>query len=392
MLNQEFDLARLFAGFLAGNLTQEQKLLLEDWIAASEEHRSLFERVCRGEHVRDLNRMAERYDREKAWQRIEGNFKPSPVRFVKRWMMWAAILILPLCVGYVLLHRGSEVLKEPHPIVATGQPGTFKASLTMADGSVIELEGDEVLRLEEKDGTLISKDSALLSYRTAAQTANAGGTLVYNRMEVPRGGEYSLVLSDGTVVYLNAMSSLRYPVNFGKGVREVELTGEGYFQVRKDTARPFIVRTGEIKVQVLGTEFNVSAYEDETVVETTLVKGSVRVMNELEQESVVIKPSQQAVFSRNSGQLAVREVDVAACIAWKNGKFDFRDWRLEDMMNYLARWYDIEVFYQSEELKDVRFGCYITRYSEIKPILEFLEKTGKLQVSMKGKTIVFTHR
>lgn len=389
MERQDFDIAKLFAGYLAGNLTAEQQEELEGWVEAEEDNRRLFEGVCRGETVAELNRMAGRYHKEDAWQKVEKELRAEKKVTLRRWRLWAAVLVLPLCLSYFLLHRMAED-KEQVETVAVGQPGVSKAILTLADGSVVELKGDDEFELKEQDGTRINKDSAVLAY-VQPTGAHAGATQpVYNRVDIPRGGEYSLILSDGTVVYLNAMSSLRFPVSFGGDVREVELTGEAWFQVAKDAEQPFIVRTGEMQVQVLGTQFNVSAYPEDAAVRTTLVEGSVKVSDNRSHESVVIRPSQQAVFCKATGTLDVQDVDVSPFIAWKNGKFDFRDWRLEDIMIYLSRWYKIDVFYQQEELKDQRFGCHINRYSEIAPILEMLESTGKIQATLKGNTVVLS--
>ena len=389
MERQDFDIAKLFAGYLAGNLTAEQQKELDGWVEASGDNRRVFERVCRGETVAELNRMAGRYHREDAWQKLEKELRAQKRVTLRRWRLWAAVLVLPLCLSYFLLHRmGGE--PEQAETVAVGQPGVPKAVLTLADGSVVELKGDDEFELKEQDGTRINKDSAVLAYVLPKGSTVENIQPVYNRVDIPRGGEYSLILSDGTVVYLNAMSSLRFPVSFSGDTREVELTGEAWFQVAKDAAHPFIVRTGEMLVQVLGTQFNVSAYPEDAAVRTILVQGSVMVSDNRSHESVVIKPSQQAVFCKSTGKLDVQDVDVSPYIAWKNGKFDFRDWRLEDIMVYLSRWYKIDVFYQQEELKDLRFGCHINRYSEITPILEFLESTGKIQATLKGNTVVLS--
>lgn len=391
MQREDFDIAKLFAGFLAGNLTTEEQSRLESWTAFSEENRQLFEKVCRGENIRELNRMATSYDSGKAWQALEKNFHPTRKVTLRRWMAWAAVMVLPLCIGYFLLRNTDRTPdRESLNVASVVKPGTSKAVLTLADGSVVELKGEQGFELKEQDGTIINKDSAVLTYSATMNSRLRSGQPVYNKVDIPRGGEYSLVLSDGTVVYLNAMSSLRYPVNFAGDTREVELMGEAYFQVSKDASHPFVVKTGDMRIRVLGTEFNVSAYPEDQMVRTTLVEGSVRVDAGLKDGMAVLKPSQQATFCKSSGELSVRDVDVAMYVAWKNGMFDFRDWRLEDIMTYLSRWYDIQVFYQNEGLKDQKFGCYITRYSEIGPILELLEKTGNIKADVKGNTIVFT--
>lgn len=393
MRNLDCDIAVLFAGFLAGNLTEGQRQQLEVWRSAAPGNEALFQEVCCAENIRGLNRMAAQYDREAAWGKLEGHFQVRKTLRLSRWLGWAAILLLPLCAGYFLLYKSAlRKTQESLNTAAVILPGSPKATLTLADGSVVDLKGKESFLLREKDGTHIAKDSAVLSYKTEYLPETNRHELVYNKVEIPRGGEYSLVLSDGTLVYLNAMSSLRYPVNFTGDTREVELCGEAYFQVSKDSARPFIVKAQEVEVRVLGTKFNISAYREDKSIKTALVEGSVQLTTTQNQEPLVLKPSQLAKFCKSSGKTSVKEVDVSMYTAWKDGMFDIRDWHLENIMTYLSRWYDINVFYQNEELKKMKFGCYITRYSRIEPILELLEKTGRIHASLKGNTIVFTNK
>lgn len=392
MQKLDFDIAILFAGFLAGNLTEDQQAGLEAWILEAEENRKLFEQVCGERNFGDLRRMAARYDKSKAWQKVEQTVRPGKKIAVRRqWLAWAAVLVLPVCIGYFLLQEAKP--QEDLVVLnyaAEVRPGGPKAILTLADGVVVDLEEVKAFQMQEKDGTQIEKDPVVLSYRNNTRTTAAEE--VYNKIETPRGGEYSLVLSDGTVVYLNAMSELRFPVNFVGEKREVELSGEAYFEVQKDASRPFVVRTGGLQIKVLGTEFNVCAYRGKKSIKTTLVQGSVELSVLGEGQPVVLRPNQQAKFSKKGGNIEVKEVDVSSYIAWKNGMFDIRDWELEDIMDYLMRWYDINVFYQHESLKKMRFGCYINRYSDIRPVLELLEKTGKIRTELKGNTVVFSTR
>lgn len=393
MHKRDFDIAILFAGFLAGHLTEDQQAELEAWIVEAEENRKLFERVCGEGNFGDLHRMASRYDKQKAWQKVGPIVRPEKkIAGRRQWLAWTAILVLPVCIGYFLLQEAEpqdDLVVLNHAVQV--RPGGPKAILTLADGAVVDLEEVKAFQMQEKDGTQIEKDSVVLSYRNNTRAASATEE-VYNKIETPRGGEYSLVLSDGTVVYLNAMSELRFPVNFVGEKREVELSGEAYFEVQKDASRPFIVRTGGLQIKVLGTEFNVCAYREKKSIKTTLVQGSVELSVQGEGQSVVLRPNQQAKFSKKSGNIKVKEVDVSSYIAWKNGMFDIRDWELEDIMEYLMRWYDINVFYQHESLKKMRFGCYINRYSDIRPVLELLEKTGKIHTELKGNTVVFSTR
>lgn len=219
-----------------------------------------------------------------------------------------------------------------------------------------------------------------------AQTTSVQVKPVYNKVEIPRGGEYALVLSDGTKVHLNSMSSLRFPVAFTADKREVELQGEAYFEVSK-TGQPFIVNVNGMQVEVLGTTFNISAYPNEEY-QTTLVTGSVRVSAE-KGESLVLKPSQQATIVSGGNSIQVRTVDTSFYTSWVKGKINFKDQRLEDIMKILSRWYDMNVVYENEGLKNIRFGCNLNRYEEITPFVKLLEQTEEVHVKIEGNTITF---
>lgn len=390
MLEKEFDIASLIAGYRAGILKDEERKRLQAWVDDSAERRRLFEAISDGRNFRELSDMARRYDRQRAWTKIESRIKPGRFVVLRKYAAYAALFSLPLIICYFLLKQAAEEYNTSlTSTMATGEkitPGSQKAVLTLGDGTVVDLEKENSFELEEKGGTTIRKDSATLNYRKNADSHPAE-KVVYNRIDIPRGGEYSLVLSDGSRVHLNAMSSLRYPVNFTGDKRVVELEGEAYFEVAKGK-HPFIVRAGEVKVKVLGTEFNINCYAGEKMIRTTLVRGSIR-LKDAGGNSFLLKPSQQARFCRETGKTKVREVDVSMYTAWKDGFFRFQDWRLEDIMTYLSRWYDVNVFYADQKVKDFRFGCSISRYGDIEPILKLLEETGKVSAEVKGKTIVF---
>ena len=231
----------------------------------------------------------------------------------------------------------------------------------------------------------VHMDSTMLNYQVTSKTAPKNKP-VYNKVETPRGGEYALLLSDGTKVHLNAMTSLRFPVTFDNGPRKVELEGEAYFEVCK-TGQPFIVCTQGMQVEVLGTTFNISAYPQEEY-QTTLVNGSVKVNTETG-ESCILKPSQQATISLGNSSIQIRMVDAGFYTSWIKGKIHFKDQRLEDIMKILSRWYDMEVIFANEKIKDLRFGCNVDRYSEITPFVRLLEETQKVHVKVNNKTITF---
>ena len=310
-------------------------------------------------------------------------------RMTLRWSIAASIILLVgLFVGRTIngvrdMHEEQELAKN------VMQPGTSKAILMMADGKEVVLEQGQNLNI-------------LLNERVRVATSNRGivyeehgkgvVTEEYNKLTTPIGGEYSLVLSDGTKVFLNADSELKYPVEFSDGKRIVDLKGEAYFEVHKDSLRPFVVRMNGSEVTVLGTSFNVNTYGDDGQIYTTLVNGAVRVSSVKNGQAEVLKPGMQSVMDVQSGQLTVREVDVEPYVAWREGRFVFRAMTLDLIMRQLQRWYDFEVFYQNPELKDYEFRGVIKRDMDLDKVLSVIKVTTNVDFEVKGKVITIIKR
>jgi len=199
-------------------------------------------------------------------------------------------------------------------------------------------------------------------------------------------------LSDGTQVFLNSMSEFRYPVQFVGHVREVELTGEAYFIVSKDTQNPFKVKTKNMNIEVLGTSFNVNAYETTGKVVTTLVEGKVKIQSEKASGDQILVPDEQAVFSVETGAISVNKVDVSMFTEWRNGQLTFYNERLEDLMTTLTRWYSATVFYMNPSVKDLRFSGNLDRYGDIRQILDIIQSTNKLNIEIQNNTILFSEK
>ena len=253
---------------------------------------------------------------------------------------------------------------------------------------VKQLEGVDVIRPLEGMHLRIREEERRLSY---AGQGKADGEkrkkLVYNEVEVPRGGEFDLVLADGTTVWLNAGSKLRYPVEFVGKERRVFLEGEAYFAVAKDTEMPFRVEILQQIVEVLGTEFNVSGYTDEAAIYTTLVTGKVKVETD-SGENMVLAPGEQSMLDCRDGHLDKQEVDVEKVIAWKKGMFILEEQTLEQIMQKFARWYDMEVVYRDEELKNIIFKGVVPRYTELREVLNILEKTNEVKFDIEERTVI----
>ena len=310
-------------------------------------------------------------------------------RMTLRWSIAASIILLVgLFVGRTIngvrdIHEEQELAKS------VMQPGTSKAILMMADGKEVVLEQGQNLNILLNERVRVATSSQGIVYE---EYGKGMVTEEYNKLTTPVGGEYSLVLSDGTKVFLNADSELKYPVEFSDGKRIVDLKGEAYFEVHKDSLRPFIVRMNGAEVTVLGTSFNVNTYGDDGQIYTTLVNGSVRVSSVKNGQAEVLKPGMQSVMNVQSGLLTVRKVDVEPYVAWREGRFVFRAMTLDLIMRQLQRWYDFEVFYQNSELKDYEFRGVIKRDMDLDKVLSVIKATTNVDFEVQGKVLTSIKR
>ncbi|GGA89779.1 FecR family protein [Puia dinghuensis] len=319
-------------------------------------------------------------------------------RMRRRWAV-ASFCFLFLLGGAAIVFRllsvsptaPSRALPMARRIKNDVQPGGNKAVLTLADGSSIVLDSASDGTLSQQGSTKVIKlSSGRLAYQPAHGAADAGP--LYNIISTPRGGQYQIVLQDGSKVWLNAGSSLRFPTAFTGEVREVQLSGEAYFEVSGDARRPFTVAVftrepgkGEElqKVKVLGTQFNIMAYADEALVKTTLLEGAVKI------DGTVLKPGEQAQLSHDRGSAlqVIADADVDAAVAWKNGYFDFNKADIQTIMRQLSRWYDVEVSFRGNGSRDKLFFGGIQRNLPLTSIFNILEKSG-VQFSIDGKKVV----
>ena len=265
-------------------------------------------------------------------------------------------------------------------------PGGYKATLITAQGKAITLlpSAEEDIRVQE-NFVVKNGQKGIVYQDTKKETT----TLQYNTLKTPRGGEYTITLSDGTRVYLNAASKLKYPVQFDSKRREVYLSGEAYFEVMKDMNRPFYVVTDAVRVKVYGTEFNVNT-NGIGGTQTTLVSGKVGIWGRGSVQEYIMKPFQLAEFGDNGEFKGIRDVDVKTYTAWKEGFFVFEDEGLEGILNRLSRWYDVDIFYSNERVKTYHFTGHMEKYENIETILNAISKMVGVHFTIKEKTIIVT--
>lgn len=317
---------------------------------------------------------------------------------VWKWAGVAAAACILIMAGYWVFKPAAQ--KENTPVAQTETttpdllPGKKnKAVLILADNKQIVLDSTGAGMLSVQGDASVRKNANGQIVYESGNSLNKPTEVVYNTLEIPNGGEYELVLSDGSKVWLNSASRIKFPVNFTGNTREVEINGEAYFEIAKDKTRPFKVHFNSSTVEVLGTHFNVNAYDNEITQAVTLLEGSVKVSNT--QDAIKIIPGQQAVLA-NESKLKVKEVDVEEAVAWKNGLFIFADEDIKSVMRKLARWYDFTPEYQGN-IGEEQFGGMISKYRNISEVLKMFESTGTIHFKIipgdssgKGKKVIIT--
>ena len=388
------EIARLIKAEIRGELNSSDNQLLIDWIAASAENRSLYIRIKNSTNYAEWASAVQNIDVERQWGKVLPIIKRNQkIYLYKKILGYAAAMILPVLLAGGIYWYSNDFSKKvgiSSILVSQIRPGSQKAILTLNNGESIVLDSSTNKVIQEKDGTLIERGNGKLNYAKSSK----GETIhpIFNILRIPRGGEFTLLLSDGTRVHLNAMSNFKYPVRFGGNKREVELSGEAFFEVTKDKSRPFVIRTAGMNVEVLGTTFNLNAYENNEKIVTTLVEGSVKINSQITHESRLLSPDEQATFDISNGQTEIKKVDVNLYTAWKDGNLIFYDARLEDIMTTLSRWYSANVLYRSSSVKDIRFSGNLNRYGDINQILDIIRSTGKITIEIDKNTILFSKK
>lgn len=320
-------------------------------------------------------------DTDADWQTVFSQLEPQPEPSHNNVYKIAAAILLSVTVGYFIIYKFSTA-PELEQGVSSIAPGSDKAVLTLGDGSEIALESDQIYKTKE-----VSSTGERLEYAKSTTQSE----LVYNYLTIPRGGQYQVELSDGTLVWLNAASKIKYPVAFKSGApRVVELLyGEAYFDVSPSTEHQgdaFKVFTKDQELEVLGTEFNIKTYPEEESIYTTLVEGQVQIM--VDDTTATLGPSKQSAVHTYTKQLTTSRVDVDYHIAWRKGYFNFKDTSLKAIMQVLSRWYDVDITFESPFLEQVKFSGLLSKTQNIEDILNGIKNTKFISAyEIKQKTI-----
>ena len=360
---------------------EEGQRKLKVWLEESDSHKTLFARIQDEKmQYEDIQKILS-YDAGGAWQVVQQKAARRRRKRLTRVYRVAVSVVIIFGVAIAFLLREEATTVVPVVKVEEITPGRSMAKLTVASGDVYHLDSlhqvDLITSLAENNG----KEVVFID----RQLEEGEREIKYNKVEIPRGGEYQIVLGDGTRVYLNAQTELRFPESFASSEqRLVYLSGEAYFEVTKNPSKPFVVQCKDYAVKVLGTSFNVNSYEGDETSKTTLATGKVEI--DMDGKQTILNPGQQAIIK--NGEVNVKEVDVEVYTTWMFDNFRFQSESIQEIMTKLSRWYAIDVFYMNESVRNYHFTGYLPRYAKIADVLELLSLTTNIKFDVEGKTVI----
>lgn len=378
-------IANLITKSIKGELSKEESLFFSEWLKQSEKNKQLFDKLCNEEYVLGEYDIHQKINSGRAWQSVLRNRKRHTFN---RYIKYAAVIIILIgfTFTYLIINNPIDHPQHLQQLSQSVQPGTGKAILVLNGEKEIKLDKKNNINVLDSTGTRIKNDSATLYYQKNISTSKQ--TNDYHTLITERGGEYNIILSDGTKVFMNSESKLRYPVVFNEAERKVYLEGEAYFEVSKDKQHPFIVEGKDFSVKVLGTSFNISDYKEDEITKIVLVEGSVQVNKDM--NAYRLTPNQELTIQ--NGEFQIRKVNAVNAISWKNDKFYFSNERLEIVMQKLARWYDVQLFYSNQDIKNYHFSGFIPKYADITQAFTILELTCNIKFNLKDKTVIITQK
>ena len=382
-VKNDITIIRLILGHWAGKLSEPEKKELDNWLAQSEKHRIYFQKWCDDERQNELLSKIGCYDPGEGWQQV---VRKRNMRRNRRWWLVAAASVAILFGGLAVYRYSKIPVSLPLASEETSiYPGKRMARLITPSGETVLLD---TLRQTDTQQMKLHNDQGRVVIQAACGDAN-GDQPVYHCLEVPRGGEFSFLLPDSTTVFLNAESRLRFPDRFVPGSeRIVYLSGEAYFDVKRDPRSPFLVCLEHSAVKVTGTSFNVKAYPDDTNEATTLISGTVSMGIGTTEQWIVLKPGEQGYYDATRKSLLQQTVDVNYYTAWKDGVFAFYRQPLEEVMKTLGCWYLFDTHYQNEALKSILYTGKINRHASIREVLHTFELMDELTFDIKGKEVI----
>lgn len=368
-------------------ITSEEFLFLKEWISQSSENETFilnYIKLYKTEMQWEVNQNLNKQD---SWNQLFIRLNQYRRKKQMLQLTVAACSLIVLCVAsYFLLAPATLYNNDKTKLIELfPHTGTSQALLTLSTGKTVQLQDTATFEIKESDGTIINYSSFQTVYR---KNKTSDKQILYNTLSVPRGGEYSLTLPDGTKVWVNAESTIHYPIHFIKD-RIVELTGEAYFEVKKNDKMPFTVKVGDNKVQVLGTKFNISAYKSESMF-TTLVEGKVNI--QVKSRTLDLKPNEQAEIAADNSTITVRQVNATMYSSWATGVFEFENTSLKDIMGQLSRWYNTKIEFASPEIENIKFTGTILRNKTLGFALYIIQQVSDVKFEKEDYCIKVSKR
>lgn len=391
-MKNELNIPELIFNKISENISVDKLRELTEWINLSDENKQIYEDVINQENIKTALNKYFKYDIQKAWIKTEERLVPKKANFILltyKILRYAAILAIPILIGGYLIYQ--TTISENTKIEQTTsefpfKPGNQKAILTLSNGEEISVgknKGANNIRISE------SMEVIDTNYTLVYDKINSTSVdLEYNILKTPKGGEYSLLLADGSKVWLNAASELKFPVYLSGSERKVFLEGEAYFEIAKNKDKSFIVQTNGYDVQVLGTSFNITAYNDERQITTTLVEGSVKITASEKENSVYITPGQQAVLQENSAKIKITDVDTYQYTSWKDGLFVFKSKPLGSITKKFSRWFNCEIQFADSELENTKFTGTLRRDTDLGELLNIISQTCSIEFTFNKNNII----
>ena len=376
----------LIAEYSAGTISPTDAELLRERLESDAEAMRLFREIRETEKVLKSVQVQEKIDLQKSWQRLDSSLVGRPRK--GRRLFWTVGSVVAASVALLLMFvfPFTRQVEQPETLVSQVgiTPGGVKAILQSEDGKMIDLTSSTSSRIVTSDGLVLVNDS--LKGLRFDQSKSENQPMKYHTLAVPVGGEYHFTLADGTRVWVNSASEVRFPNCFSGEKREIYVKGEVYLEVARDEKHPFVVHAGENEVRVLGTRFNLTAYPDEQKVITTLVEGSVEFRNS--QSSIRLKPGEQSVLDRETNNLEKQKVDVSIYTSWVSGTYEYERMPLSDITRQLSRWYDVQFVYEAPEFRNHPFTGIVKRDQSLEEVLSIIEKTTNIKFKISERTII----
>ncbi len=383
-------ITRLMAKKIAGKISSDEDIILNEWINESEKNLQVYRKIESEENWNKRTEILSHFNTRKGWEHIrrtlqfEEERKANARQIRLKVIQLVAAVLFPIGLFFFMYNYLNDKEERELVVAQKVQYGESRALLTLEDGTVFEINNQDTTREWLKLQVGIAIDSLGANYNV--KKSNALSNEEYHTLETPRNCEYQLTLADGTQVWMNASTKLRYPKQFNGQTRDVFVTGEAYFEVVENKAKPFFVHFKGNRVEVLGTKFNIKAHSNEKVDFVTLAEGSIALKHDKQQ--VVLKPNHQAVINNTIDDIEIEEVDASMFIAWTEGKFMYKDEKLEEIINDMARWYNLNVFYQNQGMKEKRFSINTNRYGSIEEMIQVLEATNKVKFEVNENNVI----